>query len=101
MLRKIIILLILFLWSIYYPSAEAQSPSNKRVVIFYAVSDGVISCQNSDGDLAKGKKQFEDTVRNNYKKRFVVDDIRLQDTEQIIKSNAKRCSLTDSDCTFY
>ena len=76
MLRKIIILLILFLWSIYYPSAEAQSPSNKRVVIFYAVSDGVISCQNSDGDLAKGKKQFEDTVRNNYKKRFVVDDIR-------------------------
>lgn len=25
----------------------------------------------------------------------------LQDTEQIIKSNAKRCSLTDSDCTFY
>lgn len=25
----------------------------------------------------------------------------LQDTEQIIKFNAKRCSLTDSDCTFY
>lgn len=70
MLRKIIILLILFLWSIYYPSAEAQSPSNKRVVIFYVVSDGVISCQNSDGDLAKGKKQFEDTVRNNYKKKI-------------------------------
>lgn len=54
----------------------------KRVVIFYRVPDTVISCQNGDEDMVEGRKEFENTLRKFYEKRFIVDDIQPAPVEK-------------------
>lgn len=64
----------------------ADSTSNKHVVVFYRVPETVISCQRSDGDLVKGQKEFENMLKKNYSKRFIVERIQKAPDEDLSAS---------------
>lgn len=60
---------------IFTSSAFAAENNKKKISIFYRVPDSVLACQNSDGDMIKGREEFEKYLISNYQKRFIVDGI--------------------------
>lgn len=81
-MKKVISFLAMILFTVTSVVYASGFTPTKRVVIFYRVPDTVISCQNGKEDMVKGRKEFEDTLRKNYEKRFIVDDIRPAPTEK-------------------
>ncbi|WP_289051508.1 hypothetical protein [uncultured Acidaminococcus sp.] len=55
--------------------AFAAGNNKKTITLFYRVPDSVLACQNSEGDMKKGREEFEKDLVSNYKKRFIVNDI--------------------------
>lgn len=70
--------LCLFIFSLLQSLAIASekfSPE-KHIVLFYRVNDTIFKIQNDKQDVVEGRKEFEKTLADEYKKRFFVDEIR-------------------------
>lgn len=68
--------ILLVLGLIFISSSVYAAENNKKQIsIFYRVPDSVLACQNSDGDINKGKEEFEKFLVSSYRRRFIVADI--------------------------
>lgn len=74
MLKKFFLGIIFSLVAFSISLAGDFTPS-KHVVLFYRVPDTVLSCQNGNEDLEKGRVSFEKMMVSQYSKRFIVDAI--------------------------
>lgn len=77
-MKKVIVYIITLLLCIFSTMAFASDkpePSQK-VILFYSTSDSILQCQNSDEDIAKGTIEFEELLHKQYSKRFIVQEIR-------------------------
>lgn len=81
-MKKVISFLAMIFFTLMSVVYASDFTPTKRVVIFYRVPDTVISCQNGEEDMVKGREEFEKTLRKNYEKRFIVDDIRPAPAEK-------------------
>ena len=76
MMKKFILLVSMLLFAFTacsgYAAEKPPKFTKKDAFIFYKVPDQVLMCQNKSEDMTKGAEEFEDTIREYYKKRFNV-----------------------------
>lgn len=74
--KNIVLLIITFLAittgfiNAYAESTDSVSADKPSFTIYYWVSDGILSAQNTDGNIEEARKEFEETIRENYSNRF-------------------------------
>jgi len=75
MVKRILLLFILFIFAVSNAVAKEFVPMRK-VIIFYRVPDTAISCQNGEENMEEGRKEFEKLIKESYAKRFIVSGVR-------------------------
>lgn len=75
-MKKLVLLTACLLFMLCNVVSAADFQPNKKVVLFYRVSDAILQAQNSDEDMIKGKEEFEKELKDHYSKRFIVQEIR-------------------------
>lgn len=73
MKKSFFILLVLML---FLSSFVAASSAKRKAILFYAVQDSILMCQNKDEDIEKGRIEFEKQLKKSYSKRFDLIDIK-------------------------
>lgn len=74
MMKKLVLLITMLFFSFAactgYAAEKPPKFTKKDAFIFYKVPDQVLMCQNKNDDMIKGTEEFEDTIKDYYKKRF-------------------------------
>jgi hypothetical protein len=100
-MRKISYLLAILsmLLSITLTSFAANIPTpTEKYVLIYKCDKAILTCQNPDENIEKGKTEFEQELRKHYENRILIEDIRydcnetqepLQAYKDMLKSHQK------------
>ena len=92
--KKIFSLVLCFVLLLACNTMVFADGTKKNVHIFYRVNNNILACQNRDEDIVRGKKEFEETIRKYYEKRFNLKKIEQTPYEKLsIDYFKNRCSL--------
>ena len=99
MKKAFAVLASIFLAGTVLTSATASEPTSEKrnVNIYYYVQDSILKAQNSDGNMAAAKNEFENDVKEYYGKRFNVQSVQPYPQDMVAPEKAEKFMEENKD----